>query len=80
VKTTHDLNQKDVPFSCLNLLSKRGSCGEEEERKRDYYISSKRRIRSIYKASQAFAPVHRAIISRHHKAPLQMKRALHLAA
>ena len=45
-----------------------------------YYTSSNSRIRSIYKASQAFAPVHRAIISRQSEAPLQMKRALHIAS
>ena len=35
---------------------------------------------SIYKASQGFRGISRAITSRHNFAPLQMKRALHVAS
>ena len=79
-KTPHQMTPNPVAIACLSKLSKRGSRGENEERKRDYYTSSKRRIRSIYKASRDFAPVHRASTSRHNLASLQMKRALHVAS
>ena len=70
-KRVHDMNQNPVPSACFGKLSKRNLCGEEEERKRDYYTSSRRRIRSIYKASRLFrgiiAPLHRAIRLRRYK-------------
>ena len=75
-KTTHDLNQNPVPASCFGKLSKWGSSGKNEEIKHIIKTQNSQYLQGFPAISRHY----RAITSRHQIAPLQMKRALHMAA
>ena len=75
-KTTHDLNQNPVPASCFGKLSKWGSSGKNEEIKHIIKTQNSQYLQGFPAISRHY----RAITSRHQIAPLQMKRALHIAS
>ena len=68
-KRVHDMNQNPVPSACFGKLSKWNLC-DNNEASQSSGIAVFTRLLGIF----------RGIRSRHHKPPLQMKRALHIAA
>jgi len=66
------MNQNPVPSACFGKLSKRNLCDNNEASKSSEF--------AVFTRLPSYFAALYASTSRHHKPPLQMKRALHMAA